>query len=171
MKGKGSRHNLIPIGQAEEKTKPSTSKEECLIPQHLAKSLLLQKMGTQLPWSHIKRKLLKVSVFYFKICPVPFSYACMSWSISLRQSLVTHTPSFNWFTQVSEQGIITSWKTKPGRLGQPAPLLWDLKVQNKGGSGFIPQFNHKLQTAWDAILAEPNHKPTHCFFISVQPGY
>jgi len=127
-------------------------------------------MGTWLPPCHFKRKLMKFQPSTLKICSTPFFYACMSWSISLRQSLVTHTQSFNWFTQVSEQGIITSWEIKLGRRGQPASVLCDLQVQNKGRSGFIPQFDCKLQTAWCSeapcelglITSQPTDFSYHC---------
>lgn len=53
-----------------------------------------------------QKKLHHVLVFCFKIHPTPPSFVCTSWSITSPQSLVTHThTSFNWFTQVSEQGI------------------------------------------------------------------
>lgn len=171
--GEKDQDSLIPMGQAEKEMDTSTSKEECLIPQHPAKSLLLQKMVTQLLPRHMTRKLMKFQSSPLKPAPRLSHTRGMPWSISLRHSLVTHGALID-FLESASKGIITSRKIKLGRRGQPASLLGDLKVGNKGGSGFNPTvglYAANCLVLRDAALAGCNYQPTPWFFVSAQPGY
>lgn len=146
MMERESKQDPIPAGQA---AKRPTWVKQRGIEHHCTQQTAHQYRRWELSYHHTTSKKHSVTFQSSTLKSVPhLSHLPARPDQLVYVKALLHARSFNWFTQVSEQGIITSWKIMLGRVGQPASMLWDLKVENKGRSGFIPHFNCKLSTAW-----------------------